>query len=71
MDSCWAVITDDSEAGEGGYEVTDTQGKPHDIRQSLFRHHKRHSVATGHATDDKIYDRHAMQHFTTHELDYP
>ena len=27
-------------------------------------------MAYGHVTDDKIHDRHAMQHFTEHELKY-
>jgi hypothetical protein len=70
MDSLWAVITNDSEAGEGIYKVTDAQGETHEICRLLLRHRKRHSIATGHVTDDKIHDRHAMQHFTTHELDY-
>jgi len=59
-DSFWAIVTDDDEAEEGGYEVTDAQGKIHQIPRSLLRHRKRHSVATGHVTDDKIHDRHAM-----------
>ena len=33
-----------------------------------MRHRKRHSVATGHITDDKIHDRHAMQKFTDREM---
>ena len=69
-DSFWAVVTDISNVEEDIYEVTDAQGKTHQICRSLLRHRKRHSVATGHVTDDKIHDRHAMQHFTTHELKY-
>jgi len=69
-DSFWAVVTDHSEAGDDIYEVTDAEGKIHHVPRSLLRHRKRHSVATGHVTDDKIHDRHAMQHFTTHELKY-
>ena len=46
------------------------KGKKHTILRSLLRLQKRHSVAFGHVTDDKIHDRYAMQHFTNHELKY-
>ena len=52
------------------YEVTDAQGKVHHIHHANLRHRKRHSVACGHVTDDKVHDRHAMQHFTDNELKY-
>ena len=55
---------------DGIYEVTDAQGKKHSILRSLLRLHKRHSVASGHVTDDRIHNRHAMQHFTDHELKF-
>ena len=70
MYSFLAMITDESEAEEGVYEVTDAQSKTHEISRSLLCHHKRHSVATCHVIDNMIHDRHAMQHITTHELDY-
>ena len=38
--------------------------------RSLLRLQKRHSVASGHVTDDKIHDSYVMQHFTNHELNY-
>ena len=69
-ESFWAVVTDVSRAEENIYEVTDAQDKKHTLRRSLLRHRKRRSVATGHITDDKIHDRHAMQKFTNDELDY-
>ena len=34
----------------------------------VFR--SRHRVATEHETDNKVHDRHAMQHFTDHKLKY-
>ena len=67
-ESFWAVVTDVTQAKENIYEVTDAQGKKHTILRSLLYHRTRHSVAYGHVTDDKIHDRHAMQHFTEHEL---
>ena len=70
MDSVWAVITDVTQAEDKMYKVTDAQGKQHTILRSLLRLRKRHSVASGHVTDDKIHDRYAMQHFTDHELKY-
>ena len=69
-ESLWAVVTDVTQAKENIYEVTDSQGKKHTILRSLLHHRTRHSVAYGHVTDDKIHDRHAMQHFTEHELKY-
>ena len=67
-DSFWAVVTDVSRSAEGVYGVTDADEKKHFIKRSLLRHRKRHSVASGHITDDKIHDRHAMQKFTTDEM---
>ena len=67
-DSFWAVVTDDSRAEEDMYEVTDADGKKHIIERHRMRNRKRHSVATGHVTDEKVHDRRAMQHFTDHEL---
>ena len=69
-DSFWAVVTGITQAEDNIYGVTDAQGNTHTITRSLMRHRKRHSVATGHITDDKIHDRHAMQKFTTDELKY-
>ena len=67
-DSFWAVITDDSRAEEDIYEVTDAAGKKHTIERHRMRYRQRHCVASGHVTDDKVHDRHAMQHFTDNEL---
>ena len=69
-DSFWAVVTDISRANENIYVVKDAKGKEYIIPRSLLRHQKRHSVATGHITDDKIHDRHAMQKFMDQELKY-
>ena len=68
--SFWAVVTDVSEAEKDVYEVTDSEGKIHVVHRPRLRLRSRHSVATGHVTDDKVHDRHAMQHFTNHELKY-
>ena len=52
------------------YEVKDEHDVSHTIDRAYLRHWKRHSVASGHVTDDKVHDRHAMQHFTTNKLVY-
>jgi hypothetical protein len=69
-ESFWGEVTYISQAEDDMYEVTDGQGQTHHIKRSRLRYRKRHSVACGHVTDDKVHDRHAMQHFTTHELKY-
>ena len=69
-ESFWAVVTGVSKDVENHYVVTDAKGEKHTFPRSLLRHRKRHSVATGHVTDDKIHDRHAMQKFTDDELKY-
>ena len=52
------------------YEGTDINGKKHLIFGSLVRLHKRHSVSTGHVTDNKIHNRYAMQHVSDHQLEH-
>ena len=70
MESFWAVVTSVDKEDKNLYEVTDAEGKKHMFPRSLLRHRKRHSVATGHITDDKTHDRHAMQKFTDDEMKY-
>ena len=60
MESFWAVVTGVDEEDETQYEVTDANGEVHVFPRSLLCRRKRHSVATGHVTDDKIHDRCAM-----------
>ena len=69
-ESFWVEVTCVSQADETMYEVTDAQGTTHMIARSRLRYRKRHSVASGHVTDDKVHDRRAMQHFTDYELKY-
>ena len=68
--SYWAEVAFISQAEDGMYEVTDAKGQTHCIARARLRHRKRHSVASGHVTDDKVHDRRAMQHCTDHELKY-
>ena len=70
LNSFWATVTKVLNADEGLYEVTDAKGVVHTINRSDLRNRRRHSVACGHVTDDKVHDRRAMQHFTDHELKY-
>ena len=68
--SFWATVTKLRDADNEMYEVKDEHGVSHTIHRRFFRHRKRHSIASGHVSDDKVHDRHAMQHFTDHELVY-
>ena len=68
--SFWATATKVSDAKNALYEVKDEHGGSHTIDRAYLRHRSRHSVASGHMTDDKVHDHHAMQHFTTNELLY-
>ena len=70
MSSFWATVTKVVSLEDEVHEVTDAHDNTHIINQSAFRHRSRQSVACGHITDDKVHDRHAMQHFTNHELKY-
>ena len=54
QDSFWAVVTDDSRAEENIYKVTDAAGKKHTIERHRMRYRQRHSVTTGHVTDEKF-----------------
>ena len=65
-DSYCATVTE--VLADDMYEVTDANNEItiHHRRDLRFR--EKHSVAMGHVTDDKSHDRHAMQHFTKHEL---
>ena len=68
--SFWATVTKVLEENGNLYQVTDAFGKHHEVKRSDLRYRKRHSVASGHVTDDKSHDQRAMQHFTTNELIY-
>ena len=68
VDSFWGTITYVIDAVNGIYEVTDKNETTHHIERFQLRHRKRHSKAFGHVSDDKVHDRHAMQHFTNREL---
>ena len=68
--SFWATVTKVSDSENDLYEVKDEHGASHNIHRAYLRHRKRRSIASGHVTDDKVHDRHAMQHFTTNELVY-
>ena len=68
MNSFWATVTGLIDVEEGKYHVTDANDRKHIIERVDLRLRKRHSRAFGHITDDKIHDRHAMQHFTNREL---
>jgi len=70
MSSFWATVTKVVSLEDEVHEVTDAHDNTHIINQSAFRHRSRQSVACGHITDDKVHDRHAMQHFTNHALKY-
>ena len=51
------------------YEATDGEEKSNIIKRADLRLRVRHTKAFGHVTDDKIHDRHTMQHFTKQEID--
>ena len=64
----WGTVTSMIDAEKGIYGITDKNETPHWIERFDLRHGKRHSRVFGHISDDKSRDRHAMQHFTNHEL---
>eukprot|EP00984_Skeletonema_dohrnii_P017124 scaffold7728_cov75-Skeletonema_dohrnii-CCMP3373.AAC.2 len=67
-DSYWARVTKVLE--NDMYEVTDANNKTTTHHRRDLRLRQKHTVAMGHVTDDKTHDRHSMQHFTTHELEW-
>ena len=68
INSFWGTVTDVTDAEKGIYEQTDGNETKHQIERFDFRHWKRHCKAFGHVSDDKIYNRHSMQHFTNRKL---
>ena len=70
MDSFWATVTKVIDAATGKYEVTAADGKTHQVDRADLRHRKKVTIAFGHVTPDKKHDRHAMQKFTTTELQW-
>ena len=67
--SFWGMIMNENGASNNGrYRVINKDGIDHNIGRPNLRHRKIHIVATGHISDDKVHDHHAMQYFTNHEL---
>lgn len=66
--SFWGKIT--GACGDSVYKVIDKNGIAHRIERADLRHRKRYTLAVGHVSEDKKHDRHAMQHFTTKELEW-
>ncbi|KAL7550152.1 hypothetical protein ACHAWF_013398 [Thalassiosira exigua] len=67
IQSFWATIIELMDEDE--YKVCDKDGVHNVVSRTVLRHRVRHSVAFGHVSDDKVHDRHAMQHFTKYELE--
>ena len=50
-------------------EATDTDGTKHIIEMYRIYYRKRQGVATEHITEDKVHNRHTMQHVTDLEME--
>jgi hypothetical protein len=69
LDSFWGIVTGVINSDQGTYEITDDNEGKHRINRPDLRLRRRHTRAFGHVSDDKVHDRHAMQHFTKQELE--
>ena len=58
--SFWATVMKVSDVENALYEVKDEHGVSHIIDRAYLRHRKQHSVASGHVTDGKVHDCHAI-----------
>ena len=61
MESFWAVVMGVDKEHGNLYKVTGAEGRKHMLPRSLLCYRKRHSIAIGQITDDKIHDWHAMR----------
>ena len=69
MNSFWAMVTGYNE-DTLLYTVSDENEEIHFIARKDLRYRKTHTISMGHVSDDMKHDRHAMQAFTTKELDW-
>ena len=67
--SFWGTVTKITDAEAESYEITDAEGNIHRLARKDLRHRKNHNIVFGHVSDDKSHDSHAMQHFTSNELE--
>jgi len=68
LDSFYGTVTSVVSKVRFEYEVTENDGKIHNIHQKDARLRKCHNVVFGHVSEDKSHDTYMIQHYTNNEL---